>query len=63
MTTDPGNHRHTATQLLDDTDRRVADPHAIAAAQVHATLAVAAAIREAITVLGNLTATTFRSDR
>ncbi|MQA06844.1 MAG: hypothetical protein GEV07_30515 [Streptosporangiales bacterium] len=38
------DHATRATELLDDVHRRVADPHAIAAAQVHATLAVAAAV-------------------
>ncbi|MQA17514.1 MAG: hypothetical protein GEV09_26500 [Pseudonocardiaceae bacterium] len=62
MKTDPGDHRHTATQLLADADRRLADSHAIDAAQVHATLAVAAAVRDASAVLEQLTRTIARGN-
>lgn len=52
----PGDATHAAAarRLLDETNRRVADPHAVAAAHVYATLAVAEAVCDATGVLTDI---------
>lgn len=56
MTTDQrhdATHAAAARRLLDETHRRVADPHAVPAAHVYATLAVADALTELTRLLGS----------